>query len=296
MVESQDVKSAARSLAVIEYVARRMSASFTDVVADLQLPRSSAHGLLRTLQAAGWLRQDPQSRLYSLGLRAWQVGQQYTGHRELADVAGPLMKELAQRSGETVQLALLDGVENVYVAISQSPNPMRLASSVGMRLPAYATGIGKALLSQLDEGEAERRLRAAPLARMTANTVTDVEELLHILAEVRRSGYAVDDQEYILGCRCVALPLTSTSEGTELSALSLTMPTFRSDQDWPGSALGALRITAARIRSAMSLSPTELDDRFRPELQSDGTDRARTRAAGRTTPYHPGGSGGPGRR
>ncbi len=247
------VKSAARSLAVIEYVARHSPASFTDVVTDLRLPRSSAHGLLRTLESAGWLRQNPESHLYSLGLRAWQVGQQYTGHRGLAEVAAPFMDELADRSGETVQLALLDGIENVYVAISLSPNPMRLASSVGMRLPAHATGIGKALLSQLDEGEAERRLRAAPLARMTANTVIDVDGLLQNLAEVRRTGHALDDQEYVLGCRCVAIPLTSGAEGQETSALSLTMPTFRTDQDWPNSALGGLQDTAARIRSAMGL-------------------------------------------
>lgn len=77
-----EVKSAARTLAVIEHLARHSSASFTDIVSGLQLPRSSTHGLLRTLHAAGWLRQDPESRRYSLGLRAWQVGQQYSGHTE----------------------------------------------------------------------------------------------------------------------------------------------------------------------------------------------------------------------
>lgn len=250
-----DVKSAARTLGVIECVARRGSASFTDVVTDLQLPRSSTHGLLRTLQAAGWLQQSPGSRFYSLGLRAWQVGQQYRGHRALAEVATPLMDILAERSGETVQLAMLDGVENVYVAISLSRSPMRLASSVGMRLPAHATGIGKALLSQLDEGEAERRLRAATLERMTDNTVTDVDRLLQNLADVRRTGHAVDDEEYVLGCRCVALPLTQGAEGAEISALSLTTPTFRTGPDWPESVLGELKATAAQIRLASGMAP-----------------------------------------
>lgn len=254
--ESGDVKSAVRTLAVVEYVARRGSASFTDVVTDLGLPRSSAHGLLRTLHSAGWLRQDPGSRLFSLGLRAWQVGEQYSGHRGLAEVATPFMEELAQRSGETVQLALLDGLDNVYVAIALSPSPMRLASAVGMRLPAYATGIGKALLSQLDEAEAERRLRSASLARMTANTITDVDALLEVLADVRRSGRAVDDEEYVVGCRCVALPLTGVADGEEPSALSLTMPTFRTGPDWPAPVLAELQATAAQIRCAMGLPPS----------------------------------------
>lgn len=162
------------------------------------------------------------------------------------------MDVLAERSGETVQLALLDGVGCVYVAISLSPSPMRLASSVGMRLPAHATGIGKALLSQLDDEEAERRLRSGPLVGMTANTVTDVAELLQTLAEVRRRGHAVDDEEYVLGCRCVAVPLTAADDG-EISALSLTMPTFRTGDGWPGSVLGQLQVTAAQIRRTMGL-------------------------------------------
>jgi DNA-binding IclR family transcriptional regulator len=175
---SASVKSADRALAVIELVAAQGSVSFTEILTALTLPRSSAHALLNTLHVAGWLDHDSSTRQYSLGLRAWQVGQNYTGHRDLANAAKPVMDRLAATLGETVQLARLDGAENVYIAISQHSDSMLLGSSVGMRILAHATGIGKALLSNLDPAESERRLRTVALPRLTDKTVTEVPLLL----------------------------------------------------------------------------------------------------------------------
>ena len=247
------VKSADRALAVVEFVAGRGSASFTEILGGLQLPRSSAHGLLNTLSAAGWLDHSPSNKQYSLGLRAWQVGQMYTGHQNLANVAKPVMDRLSATLGETVQLALLDGVENVYIAISQTPDGMRLGSSVGMRLLAHATGIGKALLSTLERDEAQRRLNSVALPRLTNKTVTDVNALAKLVADAKVNGYAVDDEEYLDGCRCVAVPLTSETAGGMNSALSVTMPTARTDADWPGSILRPLAAAAQEIRALLGV-------------------------------------------
>lgn len=248
------VKSAERALAVIEHVAARGTAGFTDVLESLDLPRSSAHGLLRTLVAAGWLEKGPD-RCFTLGLRAWEVGQQYGGHRELVDVARPLLDRASAELGETVQMARLDGAENVYIAISHSPRPFRLASAVGMRLPAHATGIGKALLSLLPEDDARRRLEAGALERMTARTTTDRDELLRVVGRARELGYATDEEEYALGCVCVATPVGRDSQrgGTPV-ALSVTMPTSRVRQPWPESYVSTLAQVAAEIRAATGLS------------------------------------------
>lgn len=247
------VKSADRALTVVEFVAGKGSASFTEILEGLQLPRSSAHGLLSTLCAAGWLDHNPANKQYSLGLRAWQVGQLYTGHQTLANVAKPVMDRLASAQGETVQLALLDGVENVYIAISQTSGGMRLGSSVGMRLLAHATGIGKALLSMLDPDEARRRLNSVALPRLTNKTVTDVAALAELVATAKAQGFALDDEEYLDGCRCVAVPLTSESGGGMHAALSITMPTARTDADWPGNVLRPLVAAAQEIRALLGV-------------------------------------------
>lgn len=247
------VKSADRALAVVEYVAGKGSASFTEIVDGLRLPRSSAHGLLNTLCSVGWLDHNPANRQYSLGLRAWQVGQLYTGHQTLANVAKPVMDSLSASLGETVQLALLDGVENVYIAISQASSGMRLGSSVGMRLLAHATGIGKALLSMLEPEDAQKRLNSVALPRLTSKTVTDVKALADLVAHAKANGYALDDEEYLDGCRCVAVPLTSESGGGMNSALSITMPTARTDEEWPGSILRPLTAAAQEIRALLGV-------------------------------------------
>ncbi len=247
--DAQPVKSADRALTVIEFVAAKGSASFTEILSALQLPRSSTHGLLNTLSQAGWLVHNPSSKQYSLGLRAWQVGQLYTGHQDLANIAKPVMDRLSKTLGETVQLARLDGVENVYIAISRAPASMRLGSSVGMRLLAHATGIGKALLSMLEPREAEARLTSVALPRLTEKTVTEVGPLMELIAEAKARGYALDDEEYLAGCRCVAVPLTSEGGGGITAALSVTMPASRTDDRWPTSILLPLIAAAREIRA-----------------------------------------------
>ncbi|WP_341953612.1 IclR family transcriptional regulator [Salinibacterium sp. TMP30] len=250
---SEPVKSAGRALTLVEYVAAEGPKNFTEILEALNIPRSSAHSLLQTLTDAGWLEHEPRSKQYSLGLRAWQVGQRYRGHSDLADVAKGAMDRLVRAVGETVQIARLNGLENIYIAISESDKQMRLASSVGGRLPAHATGVGKVLLSMLDPVAAEQLLRPASLSSFTDRTITDADELLSSLESIRAQGFAMDDEEYVSGCRCVAVPLTSSSEGGMLTAISVTMPTSRTDQNWPESMLQPLRLAANEIRSTLGI-------------------------------------------
>jgi DNA-binding IclR family transcriptional regulator len=242
------VKSADRALAILDAVADRGSLRFNELVSLLGLPRSSAHGLLQTLVDRGWLDLDPDTRRYTIGLKAWHVGQAYTGHGDLVAIAGPVMDGLARDVGETVQLARLDGIECVYIAISESVHPMRLASTVGARLLAHSTGIGKALLAQLEPDEAGQLLRSRPLPSFTANTVTDPDELDALIAQARTRGFALDDEELLVGCRCVAVPLTDDGHGL-VTALSVTAPTARCGPDWPADVLGGLQTAAAIVRA-----------------------------------------------
>ncbi|HYH32361.1 MAG TPA: IclR family transcriptional regulator [Pseudonocardia sp.] len=248
------VKSAGRALAILDAVADRGPLRFNELVSLLDLPRSSAHGLLQTLVDRGWLDLDADTRRYTIGLRAWHVGQAYTGHGDLVAVAKPVMDALARDVGETVQLARLDGIENVYIAISESAQPMRLASTVGARLLAHSTGIGKALLAQLDPQESARLVRSVALPRFTEHTVTDPGELDALVAQARTRGFALDDEELLIGCRCVAVPLTDDGNGL-VTALSVTAPTARCGPDWPHDVLGELRTAAGIIRAR---TPTAL--------------------------------------
>ncbi len=252
------VKSADRALTILDVIGQRGTIKVAELVSLLGLPRSSAHGLIQTLLSRGWLEQNASSRELSLGFRAWELGQHYAGHHDLLSATKPVMATLAQQVGETVQLARLDGLENVYIAISESPQPMRLASSVGLRLPSHSTDIGKALLSQLDPDEVKRRLAGAHLQTFTAHTISSSEELVEVIDRARIEGYGEDNEEYQLGCRCVAVPLrlpTVTASHPILTALSITAPLFRCGPDWPQSPLAALRAAVQALGGLRQMLP-----------------------------------------
>ena len=161
------------------------------------------------------------------------------------------MDALALETGETVQMSRLDGVTNVYIAISESSNPMRIVSSVGMSLPAYATALGKALLSSLETSVAEDLLQSVTLEQFTARTIVDIGLLLEALEHTRTSGFAIDDEEFVAGCRCVAVPLTSERNVGMATALSITMPTSRTGSDWPEAIFEPLATAADDIRRVL---------------------------------------------
>ncbi|PZF85330.1 IclR family transcriptional regulator [Jiangella anatolica] len=226
---SPAVKSADRVLTILEYLADHRGATFAAIVRDLGLPNSSAHQLLRTVRQRGFVEFDELTREFKLGFRLWEVAQSYSSVQHLADVAQPFMDELTAITKETVQLSRLDGLENVYLAISESPHPMKLVSSVGHRLPAHTTGLGKVLLSELPDAVIDERLDGVVLERFTDNTIVDVAQLRAELRRIRERGYGEDREEYVIGCRCVAMPIHDPG-GATIAAMSVSVPTPRFNQ------------------------------------------------------------------
>jgi IclR family KDG regulon transcriptional repressor len=244
--EGAAVKSADRALAVLELLAGRDPMRLADVAAALRIPRSSASNLLRTMARRGFVERAPGDQRYRLGPRLRELARSDERADDLVALAQPLMDRLVEETGETVQLARLDGVESVYLAISDSPQPMKLVSEVGRRLYAHATGVGKVLLAQLDGAEMERRLRAATLPRLTPRTIVDVDELLAHLRETRERGFGTDDEEYLLGCRCLAAPIHGPS-GDAIAAMCVSIPTPRYDEGVGRRALAGLLATCDEL-------------------------------------------------
>jgi DNA-binding IclR family transcriptional regulator len=244
-VNGGGVKSADRVMAVLDLVAESGSLSFGEIATRLALPKSSAHALLQTMQARGYLAFDDRSKAYRLGTRIWELANAHHGIEDLRTVIKPLMDALVERTGETVQLAILEGIEAVYLEQSQSPHPMKLTSRAGVRLPAHTSAIGKALLASLDPADAERRLDGAALVRLTDNTIGDGPRLLEELERVRRQGYSLDNEEFAIGLRCVAMPVLD-AQGKTIAAMSVSMPTPRYNRTVMANARKALAETVAQ--------------------------------------------------
>ncbi len=223
---ASSVKSADRLMTLLEYLADVGEATFQSITTDLSLPNSSAHQLLLNVTRRGFAEYNATSRMYRLGIRVWELGQAYNRAGDLATLAQPLMDDLVGVVDETVQLARLDGMEEVHIAFSETSHPVKLYSAVGLRLPAHVTGLGKALLSGLTDAEIRDLYRDAELERFTDKTITDVERLILSIHKIRSRGQAADIEEYAIGCRCVARPIHN-SDGAVIAAMSVSVPTPR---------------------------------------------------------------------
>ena len=245
------VKSAERALTILECLtADPRPRTFSELVEQLGFPRSSMHALMKTLLAAGWVSFDDETRRYALGVRAWEAGNAYVRAVDLADRARRFMTRVRDELGETVQLAILDGRFNVYVAKMDGPNPLRLASQVGRRLEAHATGVGKVLLAGLDDDELTRRLGEGPLERFTPNTITSPARLRRELVAIREQGFGVDDEEYTIGVHCVAVPIYDHTDSVT-AGMSVSVPSVRFSDTVARRALDVLLEESAALSAAL---------------------------------------------
>ncbi|GAA3752834.1 IclR family transcriptional regulator [Micromonospora maritima] len=249
----QPVKSAGRTLDLLELLGdqpRHWTAA--DLAQALGIPKSSLHGLLRTLHARGWVEADAGGTRFRLGVRALRVGAAYLdGDDSVALLAG-VLDELSRRFGEAVHLGRLDGDQIVYLAKRESVHRLRLYSAIGRRLPAHATALGKALLAGLPEPEVDRLL-PRPLPRLTPATVTNRRDLGAALAAVRAAGYAVDREENAEGivCFAMAVPLAEPA----VDAVSVSVPVTRLRPDLEPAIVAALRETVGGLGAARRLLP-----------------------------------------
>jgi DNA-binding IclR family transcriptional regulator len=274
-VKDEAVPALLRGLTILWTLAEAGSGMrLTDLAERLDLPKSSVHLLLGTLTRTGWVERDPTTRTFALGLRAWEVGRAYLRGNDLAERAQPYMDQVRDQLNETVRLAVLRGTECVYIAKSDGGQALVLDSQVGARLPAHATGIGKVLLADLPPDELRRRYHNEDFPAFTPRTIVSLPDLETALAVVRQRGWAEDHEEYVIGVRCVAIPVRDHTTAV-VAGLSVSVPAIRFDRQLRRRALDLLG-QAARELSRVLGSPSAPSSM--PSTRRAGTprgDRAR---------------------
>ncbi|KIF67201.1 IclR family transcriptional regulator [Streptomyces sp. AcH 505] len=245
----EEVKSAARVLEVLELLGENGARlSLAEMASAMAVPKSSLHAILRTMEARRWVDLDGTGTRYSLGLKALLTGTAYLEGDDVTSLAGPVLDALAEETGESVHLGRLDGTDVVYLAKRESRHALRMYSAVGRRLPAHATALGKAMLSQYEAAEVRMRLNW-PLERLTPDTVTDPDELLAQLADARLRGWASDDGENSVDIRCVAVALGTGHGGGD--AISCSVPKVRMDDARAEEIAGAVTEAAHSLRTLL---------------------------------------------
>lgn len=233
------VQSLERAFELLELMAAAGGeVALSQLAAASGLPVPTIHRIVRTLVSSGYVLQMP-SRRYVLGPRLIGLGK--NASQTVEAWASPHLLELAETSGETANLAMLDVDKVVYVAqASPTRHTMRMSTEVGHRVYAHCSGVGKALLAQLPEDETRRIVMTAGMPARTEHSITDLGALLEELDRVRAQGYAVDDGEQELGVRCVAIAVTDSST----SAVSVSGPASRVTHEAVASLVPLLRAAA----------------------------------------------------
>lgn len=247
------VPAITRAVAILDTLAaaegERLSVSA--IARSLGLPKSSTANLCASLEETGLITRDGHG--YALGRKLAELGGRYLSTVDQIRDFYELCRRAPQLSRETVRVAVLDGLDVLYLARYDGTQPLRLTASIGDRFPATCTATGKAILSTLPPAVVEDRLRGShqALPALTERSITTVPGLLAELDATRRRGYAVDDEEATMGVVCFAVPVAGFRTESAPFAISVTALKARLDDELRAGLLTELRGVAAGMANPL---------------------------------------------
>lgn len=224
-------------------------------------PKPTLHRMLQQLEGAGLLIRENNGRHYAVGARLRRMAESLLLNDSHHGARHSILRNLVEELGESCNLTALSGDEILYVDRVETLEPLRFTLQPGSRVPVHCSASGKMILSQLAPVQRRRLLEAAPLRQFTPNTVTDVDQIEEQLKQVRRDGYAIDDQEFLPGLVCAAVLVPSPS-GISNLGIAVQAPVMRLTPD------KALRVLPALRRAADAIGQLEADAAGEPSRAS----------------------------
>lgn len=216
-----------RAFALLERVARSDDpVSLGELANEARLPKPTAHRMLATLVDAGLVAREPDGRRFTVGPRLSRFALDAMLNAVARAPRRAILAKLVDEIGETVNLTMLDGNEIVYLDRVEAAWPLRMTLQPGSRVPLHCTASGKLLLALLTPMRRERIVAALELERHTARTITDRRALRTELSRIRRARVSTDDEEYVAGLACVAVPVRATS-GRVVASVAIQAPVAR---------------------------------------------------------------------
>ena len=204
---------ASRILAMLS----QKEADLAEVMAELELPKSSAYSLLLTLEEIGFVRRLPKKNKFTLGFRLFELGNLAVAKVSVRDQAMEFLQELSRSEKVTCHLGALDGNEAMYLLKVDPKDSILINSWEGKRLSLTSSAMGKTLLAWLPEDRKRTLLDSASFVAKTSKTIVDKKVFYDHLTVVKKQGWALDDEEDILGIRCIAAPVFSANDEVRYS-------------------------------------------------------------------------------
>jgi len=222
------VKSVERTFRIIGGLQELGGAGVTELSTHLDLPKSTVHNYLSTLEQEAYVIKEGDE--YRVGLRFLEHGAYARNQSQLFEIARPELDRLADETGELCNLLVEEHGKGTYLYRTRGDDAVRVKEHVGNRVCLHSTAMGKAILAHLSEERVEEVIDRHGLSETTERTITDREELFETLAEIRECGVAFDDEERLSGLRCVAAPVLSNNDRV-LGAISVSGPSHRFENE-----------------------------------------------------------------
>lgn len=219
------VQAVLKALDIMEVMCRRQHCGIRELSEIAGLNRSTVNRLVATLEWAGYVEQEKERGKYRATMKVFELGNEIIKHLDIHELAYPIMKKLSKDTGETINLAVLDGDQVLYIMKIDSPHMLKSSAPIGSRSPVYCNASGKVILACLPEDK-KMALLPAEFHQFTPNTINNVTELEAELARIRTKGYAVDNEEWSLNSKALAAPVWNYNRET-VAALTIAGPTVR---------------------------------------------------------------------
>ncbi len=231
MEDKNPVQVAGRLFGALEYLAYNGPSGLMEIAEALSLNKSTVHRAVSSLQYMGYVRQDQESGKYETTFKIVDMANHVMEKMDIVQTVRPYLRKLSDACGETVHFVRMEEADVVYIdKVESFNNNVRMVSHVGSRIPFYRSAVGKALAAKMPQEEVRRLWDSCSIERMTPYTITNFEEFLENLEEIRHKGYALDNEENETGVRCIAAAL-DFREGEYGYAFSISVPISRMDND-----------------------------------------------------------------
>ncbi|MFX0545988.1 HTH-type transcriptional regulator BhcR [Roseovarius sp. S1116L3] len=220
------IKSLDRAMELFEYLSEAQGKALSELASDLVQSPATVYRILVTLEGRGLVEFDKSEQVWHVGPRAFVIGARFLKRTSLVERARPFLRRLMEETGETANLGIEQSNHVLFVSQVETHASIRAFFPPGTLSRMHASGIGKALMAEMDAARLGELLAKAPLERFTEFTLTDRDALLADLTAIRERGYAIDEQERNLGMRCIAAPIFDI-HGEAIAGISVSGPTSR---------------------------------------------------------------------
>jgi len=220
------IKSLDRAMEVFEFLSEAQGKSLTTIATEMGQSPATVYRVLVTLEGRGLVEFDPFEQVWHIGPKAFVIGARFLRRSSLVDRARPVLRKLMEQTGETANLGIQKDASVLFLSQVETHSNIRAFFPPGTLSPMHASGIGKALLADMDADRLARTLKGQTLEPFTEHTITDLPNLVQDLGDIRARGYSIDGEEKNLGMRCIAAPVYDVN-GEAVAGISVSGPTSR---------------------------------------------------------------------